>query len=372
MGAQLGQLLKALRRQRAWLSKGPCSHAPAQVQSELSFLGTLPPSDRILQPKGRVRFPHAPPPPRISRHIQSALAGPTLVWKTGSLPGRLRDSGDDPLTPLPLRGWGVGAAAGRPPFRGWGQAFDSLVFNYPTSLSQSACPKSNYSAGDTPWPAGARATQSFPQLQGSACRALGCEAQSLVPPSWLELWVGLLGVSVSVSPQGGGGALLPSPPVALLPSFCNSNLEAQNLFGRFLPSDWASLVAQMIKNPPAMEEMWVWSLGMEGPLEKEMATRCSSLAWRILTLFPVNPRIPLTEEPCELQSMGLQRVWQGWVTNTLTSFMGSGAPHRDSWVMALQRELAWWVGRVLVVDTAPLPLDSETLSVLRRVLRTSL
>ena len=69
--------------------------------------------------------------------------------------------------------------------------------------------------------------------------------------------MGLLGVSVSVSPQGGGGALLPSPPVALLPSFCNSNLEAQNLFGRFLPSDWASLVAQMIKNPPAMEEMWV-------------------------------------------------------------------------------------------------------------------
>ena len=43
----------------------------------------------------------------------------------------------------------------------------------------------------------------------------------------------------------------------------------------------ASLVAQMVKNPPAMQETWVLSLGPEGPLEKGMATRSSILAWRI-------------------------------------------------------------------------------------------
>ena len=44
---------------------------------------------------------------------------------------------------------------------------------------------------------------------------------------------------------------------------------------------WASLVAQMIKNLPAMWEIWVQSLGWEDPLEKEKATFCSILAWRI-------------------------------------------------------------------------------------------
>jgi len=44
---------------------------------------------------------------------------------------------------------------------------------------------------------------------------------------------------------------------------------------------WASLVAQMVKNPPVMRETWVWSLGWEDPLEKGMATHSSILAWRI-------------------------------------------------------------------------------------------
>ena len=59
----------------------------------------------------------------------------------------------------------------------------------------------------------------------------------------------------------------------------------------------ASLVAQMVKNPPAMWETWVRSLGREDPLEKAMATHSGILAWRI----------PWTEEPGGLQSMGLQR-----------------------------------------------------------------
>ena len=67
-----------------------------------------------------------------------------------------------------------------------------------------------------------------------------------------------------------------------------------------------SLVAQMVKNLPAMWEIRVWSLGQEDPLEKEMATHSSVLAWKI----------PWTEEPGGLQSMGLQKVGHDWVTNT--------------------------------------------------------
>ena len=48
-----------------------------------------------------------------------------------------------------------------------------------------------------------------------------------------------------------------------------------------LQYSWASLVAQMAKNPPAMGETWVQSLGHKDPLEKEMATHTSVLAWRI-------------------------------------------------------------------------------------------
>ena len=61
---------------------------------------------------------------------------------------------------------------------------------------------------------------------------------------------------------------------------------------------WASLVAQMVKNLTIMEETWIQSLGWEYPLEKGIATHSSILAWRI----------PWTEEPDELQSMGSQRV----------------------------------------------------------------
>ena len=64
-----------------------------------------------------------------------------------------------------------------------------------------------------------------------------------------------------------------------------------------IPS-WASLVAQMVKNLPVMQETWVQSLGQKDPLEKGMATHSSILAWRI----------PWTEEPGGPQFMGLQRV----------------------------------------------------------------
>ena len=65
-----------------------------------------------------------------------------------------------------------------------------------------------------------------------------------------------------------------------------------------VPSLWASLVAQIIENLPTMQETQVPSLGQEDPLEEEMATHSSLLAWEI----------PWTEEPGGLQSMALQRV----------------------------------------------------------------
>ena len=69
----------------------------------------------------------------------------------------------------------------------------------------------------------------------------------------------------------------------------------------------ASPIAQQVKNPPTMQETqkaWVQSLGWEDPLEKEMATHSSILAWEI----------PWTEETGTLQSMGLQRVGHKWAT----------------------------------------------------------
>ena len=60
----------------------------------------------------------------------------------------------------------------------------------------------------------------------------------------------------------------------------------------------ASLVAQMVKNLPAIQETQIPSLGWEDPLEKGMATHSSILVWRI----------PRTEEPGGLQSVGSQRV----------------------------------------------------------------
>ena len=68
--------------------------------------------------------------------------------------------------------------------------------------------------------------------------------------------------------------------------------------GYSLQYSWASLVAPMVKKLPAVWETWVRSLGWEDPLEEGMATHSSILAWRI----------PWTEEPGRLQSIGSQIV----------------------------------------------------------------
>ena len=70
------------------------------------------------------------------------------------------------------------------------------------------------------------------------------------------------------------------------------------------------LMVQTVKNLPAVQETQVQSLGQESPLEKGMATHSSILAWRI----------PWTEEPGGLQSMGSQRVRHNQATNIFTHY----------------------------------------------------
>ena len=77
----------------------------------------------------------------------------------------------------------------------------------------------------------------------------------------------------------------------------------------WIPFPFTFEMAQTVKILPAMQEIWIRSLGWEDPLEKGMATHSSVPAWRILW----------TEEPGGPQSMGLQRVGYEWVTNTFPS-----------------------------------------------------
>ena len=79
------------------------------------------------------------------------------------------------------------------------------------------------------------------------------------------------------------------------------------LFGKHLVN--TSLVAQMVKSLPAMQDTQVRSLGQENPLETEMATHSSILAWKI----------PWMEEPGSIQAMGSQRVGQDWAINSFIS-----------------------------------------------------
>ena len=79
-------------------------------------------------------------------------------------------------------------------------------------------------------------------------------------------------------------------------------------------------MAQTVKNPPTVQETWVQSLGQEDPLEKEVATHLSILAWRI----------PWTEQPGGLQSMGSQRVRHDRATNTFIFSLVATFAENDS------------------------------------------
>ena len=103
----------------------------------------------------------------------------------------------------------------------------------------------------------------------------------------------------------------------------------------------ASLVAQMVKNLPAMRETWVWSLGWEDALEESMATHSSILAWRI----------PWTEEPGRLQSTGSQSQSQSATnTFTVTNYICGIVPWRSlmwcrmrksGWMAKMWRIFSW-------------------------------
>ena len=94
--------------------------------------------------------------------------------------------------------------------------------------------------------------------------------------------------------------------VATLPGHSDNDY----LYKRIMSSTTSKVfcVAQTVKNLPATQETQIRFLGQEDPLEKGMAVYSSILAWRI----------PRTEEPGSLQSMGLQRVGHDWATNTST------------------------------------------------------
>ena len=113
----------------------------------------------------------------------------------------------------------------------------------------------------------------------------------------LEIWVQSLGQTISWRKEW-----LPTP------VFYYSPRGHKNLDTTEQLTLWAFLVTQMIKNLPAVKETQVWSLGQEDPLEKGMATHSRILVWRI----------PRTEEPGRLKSMGWQRVGHDWATNTTT------------------------------------------------------
>ena len=103
---------------------------------------------------------------------------------------------------------------------------------------------------------------------------------------------------------------------------------------------WTSLVTQLVKNPPAMRETWVRSLGWKSPLEKGMATHSSILAWRI----------PWTEEPGGrgLQSMGSHRIRHNWVikrtqhTHTQTQEAPTGKNSGMIWTSAKMVSAMGW------------------------------
>ena len=88
-------------------------------------------------------------------------------------------------------------------------------------------------------------------------------------------------------------------------SIPGSGRSAREGIGYPLQYSWASFMAQLVKNLPAMQETWVWCLGWEDPLKKGKATHSSILAWSI---------------PWTIQSMGSLRVGHDWVTFTFTPY----------------------------------------------------
>ena len=134
---------------------------------------------------------------------------------------------------------------------------------------------------------------------------------------WItEVW----STSSNFSPEASASVF--TQVLALKMDFINGQQSSK---GRKVTSVLSSLVAQRVKKLPLMRETWVRSLGREDPLEKEMATHPSILAWRI----------PWMEEPGRLQCTGSQRVEHDWATSLSLYFIEkSSKPH--SWMCGLE------------------------------------
>ena len=115
-----------------------------------------------------------------------------------------------------------------------------------------------------------------------------------------------------------------------------------------------SLVTQMVKNLPAMQETWVRLLGWEDPLEKEMVTYSSILAWEI----------PCIEEPRRLQTMGSQRVRHNWATEHTHTHTHTTCHSMwlRVWVLVLPRALAAWIWKSLLDLPSPVTRELPTSS----------
>ena len=86
--------------------------------------------------------------------------------------------------------------------------------------------------------------------------------------------------------------------------FSEKKIRKQKLCGNIKKKLEASLVAQLVKNPPAMQETRVWFVGHEDPLEKEMTTHSSILAWRI----------PVDRGAWQAVVYGVTKVRHDWAT----------------------------------------------------------
>ena len=114
----------------------------------------------------------------------------------------------------------------------------------------------------------------------------------------------------------------------------------QTFFFFFL--QWASLIAQTVKNPPAMQETLVWSLGWEDPLEKSMATHSSNLSWRIswtVLVCSVAELCLTLRDPtdCSPQSSSVHRLFPArileWVA--ISSSRGSSPPRDWTYITSV-------------------------------------
>ena len=163
------------------------------------------------------------------------------------------------------------------------------------------------------------------QFSALEAKSIRVSASASILPMNIQVWfpVGLTGLN-SLQSKG------------LSRVFSNTTVQKHQFFDIQL-SLWASLLAQRVKHLPAVWETRVLFLGQEDPLEKEMATHSSTLAWKI----------PWMETPGRLQSMWSQRVGPDWETSLSLFFMVQlSHPHMTTGkTIALTRRT--FVGKVM-------------------------